>query len=921
MATPIKTMIQHRSTMVAKLDNQQQAPVNNKLFKGVKFGNIFNAPPPQKLAVFHPQSQKMVLTDIEAKEKKALDGAKLTGVNVFTQKELTTAKKILTAIGINANQLQLSPQQTVLAGKMISKNQVSTAWMAANIRGIKQNSDTAVVGSMLFRLHERSALETQSGIQDAWSTYNTRFTQEVAGLLVDGHGNLSVTRAEILKDQLTSDNSNIPKPQGIHKDQVIAILDKIITDEGFRNAFNNVQQPGDHGGRVLVNRTLGLPKNATPSKSQAQQAILSAMMTPMRQGKVGNCFGCAVGSQIQQMQPTKMFNMLKDMVNSGKMTLTKPPNVTIDMPVNQSVQGSSFTQKIEVFKDHTVRAPNGTKQPLLQLEGFKRALNSLGIQNPGQAAETAMETLGGRYIPGKVTPQQIFETIMNAQPNQTKQSIKTALTNAAHAFHGAEENSLLRSFEYTLTDFNEAVLAGGARNAFENAFDSAMAELFPLQSLKFREALAVDKDTNLPLFTEPEQNFLTTQFSNISRTLNDQIKDNYRVVYDASLSQHGLADDGSSEFGGFRILLKEKDGSFTKLENKGQMEDFLLRMMTNTQTQILTTLETATIGQNQEKVSEKVKTKVQDWLLDFSDKIQNGSSQSGKTFIEATLTAASLDRGQELGFFEAADPEPVLQFAFGQQNLSSAKLSKLKDNDPVRTYRDARDLLKFTTQTVRTMHNRMKGGQSGYVQKDLAKLSLPVNNNVHAFRLMPGLDSRFKDVWSDDSVDIDTWIKTTLNVDEMDTLSDKLTMSGDEAKQFLKPFAGKLKDTPANIVNGMGNQIKAKDLLKKVFENFQPQVKNENNYNDLMQALFKKFKNDIDPPLKPLVLFDSNWGDSSNRKLLGVIHNPISGESEVWTLDQKGKDAPVTLSAPEPRDEFANGYLKIFNETKQLGYT
>ena len=117
--------------------------------------------------------------------------------------------------------------------------------------------------------------------------------------------------------QFHPDSLKNPLPVlAVRVDQFLDDLENQKTREGCRAALANVKSPTQKSSQQLVKNTLGI--QATPNERDSKAAVLSAVLTPLRQGRVRSCFATNSCIDFQNSQPVEMMKDLALIVNTGR---------------------------------------------------------------------------------------------------------------------------------------------------------------------------------------------------------------------------------------------------------------------------------------------------------------------------------------------------------------------------------------------------------------------------------------------------------------------------------------------------------------------------------------------------------------------------------------------------------------------------
>src|SRR4029079_2850335 len=106
-----------------------------------------------------------------------------------------------------------------------------------------------------------------------------------------------------------------------HSSHVHRILDLLENDVKFRELIENVNGPSDSEGTATVKNyirvMLQLGDAEKITKVHAQRAVLGAVLSDLRQGNVGSCYGTAIAICVHDSIPHLMVEDLAEMVQKG----------------------------------------------------------------------------------------------------------------------------------------------------------------------------------------------------------------------------------------------------------------------------------------------------------------------------------------------------------------------------------------------------------------------------------------------------------------------------------------------------------------------------------------------------------------------------------------------------------------------------
>ncbi len=112
------------------------------------------------------------------------------------------------------------------------------------------------------------------------------------------------------------------------RDYVVRVLDALEFDHYFSERLMTLQAPAEQSlAALLVEKMLGLPKGSPINAKHARIAVLSALLTPLRQFSAGCCFGSSVAIQTASHKDG-LKQLLEDymsIIGQGKLIRPKPP--------------------------------------------------------------------------------------------------------------------------------------------------------------------------------------------------------------------------------------------------------------------------------------------------------------------------------------------------------------------------------------------------------------------------------------------------------------------------------------------------------------------------------------------------------------------------------------------------------------------
>lgn len=131
----------------------------------------------------------------------------------------------------------------------------------------------------------------------------------------DGKINIEATK-EILKQIKFWDDR--------HHEHGLRILDLLINSPKFRKSIEKIKKPGDMEGtgtvKSYIRTMLCMRSDQEITSVDAKRAILGAVLSDLRQGNEGSCFGTAISIAAHDCIPQLMIKDLSSMVEKGYFT-------------------------------------------------------------------------------------------------------------------------------------------------------------------------------------------------------------------------------------------------------------------------------------------------------------------------------------------------------------------------------------------------------------------------------------------------------------------------------------------------------------------------------------------------------------------------------------------------------------------------
>lgn len=683
-----------------------------------------------------------------------------------------------------------------------------------------------------------------------------------------------VTSSEMLNLGLIEPIIKAFYPQGASKEEdkeLIQTLRDILHLEILQDKIAKLVKPSSDNliSNDLIRITLNLPPSTPVSNTDTKIAALATLLSHMRQGDVGSCFGTIVSIMMMGTLKSKVLSDLSMLLTEGKINRPSKTDQTDFVPV-LDIGDDNLRAKILINRNG--RSVNHKKAFLWDHPGFKAAACQLGISNLEREVRFVVEEhFKEKSIeenkPAEITPEQLIKKLVNLNNALTREERRDLKNKALFAFSAQNYNPLLKSWESCIAAMAEATSDGNVRKGIVSCV---------LQTLK----------PHLPA----EQYALTNWFFGenkakdvLSTTLNSGIQ----IRYDerAKVETEKAMDGHSTEVGAF-VMHKLKAG-------RSSVSAKLVKTPEEFTKFVLNVLKTASVKLGTDKQSQDSIEKVRMYMKEPEEKADSFINQAIKNYNLPYGGLKGLDNVEDphriwkkishLPFRDARgnDPVPVLEKAIGIQDVMP---------EPV-TPKNARELL----ESFISFGRRHKGSQGKILDRDL------VCNGIHAFSLIPNNSTALPAINSD--LDPETWVAQNVIKPGKEIAEAKMTreMKNKFVDALLlswvpKELAGIFKADANKIYNEKESTVSSysTSLLNVFIKTMDNKEKNGIYTRVIMNTLYEKVlsQEDKNRLLSASVkIADSNWIDerADMNIYFMCFYNPISQEVDMCSIDENNQ--------------------------------
>lgn len=214
----------------------------------------------------------------------------------------------------------------------------------------------------------------KSKIQDASVAKTVQLPVLIAQELVMENGKINFGIIPILHNQLLGEDEPITL-RG-HKVNLFYGLDIMKKSPVVRARFQSISLPNNPYARenLLIRTVLGLPAGSALTDTDAKKTVLATMMSHLRQGNVGSCFGTFLGIELMISRLSQCMDDFAEILQTGKMIRTvngeKQP-----FPYLMKMAYDSIYKKIEINSSGMLKEGGH----LADSPGIQSALRQIGV--------------------------------------------------------------------------------------------------------------------------------------------------------------------------------------------------------------------------------------------------------------------------------------------------------------------------------------------------------------------------------------------------------------------------------------------------------------------------------------------------------------------------------------------------------------
>lgn len=276
--------------------------------------------------------------------------------------------------------------------------------------------------------------------------------------------------------------------------ELLQTLDDIEHSTSLQRQIEGISKPHRQliSSNDLIRITLRLPPHATPTDAQARMVVLAAILSDMRQGDVGSCFGTAVAIMMMGSLKGKVISDAEQLITQGRIVRKNGSDQSDFIPV-LDIGDSALQSPVSINKDGLVRIEKGNGY-LWESPGIIAACKQLNIPED-KIPSVIKSTINLHYTIEKINPKKTTEISPQGLIKLLVDGISTGrgfdnqqkaeLNNLASFAFSAETNTpLLRAWESCIAAMAESKTNNYVRSKILNCVSAALNDIWPKNSLK-----------------------------------------------------------------------------------------------------------------------------------------------------------------------------------------------------------------------------------------------------------------------------------------------------------------------------------------------------------------------------------------------------------------------------------------------------
>jgi hypothetical protein len=241
-------------------------------------------------------------------------------------------------------------------------------------------------------------LHSETGLQSAERALQVQIPNTVASILLCKDGTVNALLVPDVKEQL---GQLLPKDHACYA-RLTQVLDRLEGSPAVRNAFRELKLPDQAHpeGQKLLRVALGLRYEQRLQDQHLRQAVLSAMLTRMRQGESRSCFASALAIVIHTSSSELFVHDLASLLAQGG--LKRPSERGEErFPLLMRMGPRNAGRVCLIDRRGCLYEGSPATRPFWEAPGFIAACEYLELQSPEEAGRQVYRRLFSAYMQGE----------------------------------------------------------------------------------------------------------------------------------------------------------------------------------------------------------------------------------------------------------------------------------------------------------------------------------------------------------------------------------------------------------------------------------------------------------------------------------------------------------------------------------------
>lgn len=287
--------------------------------------------------------------------------------------------------------------------------------------------------------------QQKSDIQDSNDAYYSKLSAEMAKMLLNRNGEINIGIISYLKNHFEIDTVS---PLG-HELNIVNTLKKLMGSPFLRQKLAGITaplsefSPGNCITRLILNLAPGIPI----TDLHAKQAVLSALLCHLRQGKDSACYAASIAIQVQLSDMSQCINDLSFLIQFGCLTRTVN-HVTKQFPLLLQMNDPDLSKPIHF--DDSGKIVGESPLFLWEVPGIYAGCKMMRIEDVPSEILRYLSSRPGRQE-NILTARELFEGLVGLDPSRNQK-----FCGACIAFTSQVRNPLLTVWKNVIAGMAEA---------------------------------------------------------------------------------------------------------------------------------------------------------------------------------------------------------------------------------------------------------------------------------------------------------------------------------------------------------------------------------------------------------------------------------------------------------------------------------